>query len=167
MMKAQADAGMMSEGGRPKETGLQTNPVISPPTLSEMAIDKHLADRARKLAAIVACFTFMGSTSLAFAQDYTGWCFDIGAGGCLTEDIPIEGSRYFTCEETCTLTNPVPVRDLDAVLFDVICDFDGQWQYSERVMFLKYPPFDPNYPDSQQKLMKIDRYGTEELVRCD
>ena len=52
MMAAQREAGMMSDGGRPKETGLQTNPVISPPTLSEMAIDKNLADRARKLAAI-------------------------------------------------------------------------------------------------------------------
>jgi len=166
MMAAQRDAGLMATAGRLQEIGLERNSIIKPPTLSEMAIDKHLADRARELAAIVACFTLIGSTSLAFAQDYTGWCFDVEEGGCLSDDIRIEGRRYDTCESTCTLTNPVPVRDLNAVLFDVVCK--GDWgSLTTREIFLKYPPADTDYPDSQQKLMKIGRYGAEELVRCD
>lgn len=52
LMAAQRDAGLMSTGGRPSETGLQTNPVSAPPSLAEVGIDKNLADRARKYAAI-------------------------------------------------------------------------------------------------------------------
>jgi len=161
MMAAQRDAGLMATAGRLQEIGLERNTIIKPPTLSEMAIDKNLADRARELAAIVACFTLMGSTSLAFAQDYTGWCFKVEPGGCLEEDIRIEGRRYYTCESTCTLTNPVPVRGLDAVLFDVVCN--GDWgSRIDREIFLKYRDgFD------REKLMNIGRSGAEELVRCD
>lgn len=52
LMAAQRDAGAMSGGGRPSETGLKTNPVYAPPTLAEAGIDKNLADRARKYAAV-------------------------------------------------------------------------------------------------------------------
>jgi hypothetical protein len=53
LMAAQRDAGLMSDGGRPREkTGLEQNPVSAPITLSEAGIDKNLADRARKYAAI-------------------------------------------------------------------------------------------------------------------
>lgn len=53
LMAAQRDAGALSSGGRPSEkTGSKTDPVSAPPTLEEAGIDKHLADRARKFAAI-------------------------------------------------------------------------------------------------------------------
>lgn len=53
LMNAQRDAGALSEGGRPSEkTGSKTNPVSAAPTLAEVGIDKKLADRARKYAAI-------------------------------------------------------------------------------------------------------------------
>lgn len=53
MMAAQREANGFSAGGRPSEkTGSQTDPVSAPPTLAEAGIDKHLADRARKFAAI-------------------------------------------------------------------------------------------------------------------
>ena len=53
LMAAQRDSVGLSAGGRPSEkTGSQTDPVSAPPTLSEVGIDKHLADRARKYAAI-------------------------------------------------------------------------------------------------------------------
>lgn len=52
LMAAQRDAGMLSGGGRPSEkTGFSDNPV-SKPTLSDAGIDKNLANRARKLAAV-------------------------------------------------------------------------------------------------------------------
>lgn len=51
-MAAQRDTVMMKEVGRPaRETAAISDPV-SPPTLADAVIDKHLADRARKYAAI-------------------------------------------------------------------------------------------------------------------
>lgn len=41
-------------GGRAKKDGFRSNPAIQRPTLSEAGIDKNLADRARKLAAVPA-----------------------------------------------------------------------------------------------------------------
>jgi N6-adenosine-specific RNA methylase IME4 len=52
LMAAQSRAGLLSEGGRPKKTGSESDPVCKPITLAEAGIDKHLADRARKLAAL-------------------------------------------------------------------------------------------------------------------
>lgn len=50
MIEAQKEAVGLNQGGRPK-TGFQENPV-SLPTLAEAGIDKNLANRARKMAAI-------------------------------------------------------------------------------------------------------------------
>lgn len=53
LMAAQRDAGMMAKAGRPREIGLDENPISEKaPTLAEAGIDKNLADRARKFAAI-------------------------------------------------------------------------------------------------------------------
>ena len=52
LMQEQRESVGLSEGGRPAKTGSQSDPVNQPPTLSESGIDKHLADRARKTAAI-------------------------------------------------------------------------------------------------------------------
>jgi hypothetical protein len=52
IVKAQKVAGLMDVGGRPK-TRSKTDPVtVKPITLAEASIDKHLADDARKLAAL-------------------------------------------------------------------------------------------------------------------
>ncbi|WP_144378486.1 hypothetical protein [Mesorhizobium amorphae] len=51
LIAAQRETVGLSEGGRPAKTGSRAVPV-SLPTLAEAGIDKHLADRARKLAAI-------------------------------------------------------------------------------------------------------------------
>tara|TARA_R110000868_G_scaffold410169_1_gene697426 strand:- start:5121 stop:5438 length:318 start_codon:yes stop_codon:yes gene_type:complete len=50
-MEYQRETVGLSEGGRPKKTGSQSDPV-STPTLAAAGIDKHLADRARKMAAV-------------------------------------------------------------------------------------------------------------------
>jgi hypothetical protein len=52
LIAAQRDAVGLNEGGRPKKTGLSENPVSKSATLAEAGIDKNLADRARKLAAV-------------------------------------------------------------------------------------------------------------------
>jgi phage N-6-adenine-methyltransferase len=55
LMKAQARTVGLPKGGRPtKTTGLKNNPVSGLPTLDEAGIDKNLANRARKLAALNA-----------------------------------------------------------------------------------------------------------------
>jgi hypothetical protein len=51
LMAAQRDAGLLSEGGRPK-TGFDENPVSGSITLDEAGIDKNLAHRARTIARI-------------------------------------------------------------------------------------------------------------------
>ncbi len=52
LIAAQRDSGMLPEG-RPKN-GLNENPFSKPITLDEIGIDKNLADRARKSAAVSA-----------------------------------------------------------------------------------------------------------------
>jgi hypothetical protein len=51
VMKEQKETVGFNEGGRPK-TGLSENPVLPKPTLASQGIDKNLAHRARKLAAL-------------------------------------------------------------------------------------------------------------------
>lgn len=52
LMAAQRDTTGLSNGGRPPITGFQHNPVSRSITLAEVGIDKNLADRARKYAAV-------------------------------------------------------------------------------------------------------------------
>jgi phage N-6-adenine-methyltransferase len=52
LMAAQRDSVGLAPAGRPKEIGSNPDPIIRPPTLAEAGIDKHLADRARKYAAV-------------------------------------------------------------------------------------------------------------------
>lgn len=52
LMAAQRDAGLLANGGDAMRARVANGPEVSPPTLSEAGIDKHLADRARKYAAI-------------------------------------------------------------------------------------------------------------------
>src|SRR6516164_5084882 len=49
LMKAQKETFGLNKGGRPNKTGSSEDPVLLKPTLTEVGIDKHLADRARKL----------------------------------------------------------------------------------------------------------------------
>lgn len=49
-MAAQRDAGKMAQGKRTDLGPVATQ--VDSPTLSDAGIDKHLADRARKMAAI-------------------------------------------------------------------------------------------------------------------
>ena len=53
MLAEQKHNGQMHRGGRPRKTGSKSDPVSErPPTLEDIGVDKHLADRARKLAAV-------------------------------------------------------------------------------------------------------------------
>lgn len=64
---------------------------------------------------------------------YQGWdCKTIGSdGGALA----IKAGQFFGVESACDLTNPTPVRGMDATLFDMICSAEGE-SYSERLMIM-------------------------------
>ena len=52
LMSAQRETVGLAPAGRPKQIGLESNPIIRPPTLAEAGIDKNLAHRARAAASI-------------------------------------------------------------------------------------------------------------------
>ena len=39
--------------------------------------------------------------------------------------LEITETTYFGYEDTCELTNPVNIRDMDAILFDAVCHGEG------------------------------------------
>ncbi len=53
LIKAQKDTVGLAPAGRPStKIGFSKNPISRPPSLKESGIDKNLADRARKIAAV-------------------------------------------------------------------------------------------------------------------
>ena len=75
--------------------------------------------------------------------------------------LPFQGLTIDFCEETCTLTNPVNVRDLDATLYDMTCRADYDSPMPGRVMILSQ-----TRGDGRQQMSFIDRHQTLEIVRC-
>ena len=51
-MEAQREAGLMADGGDAMRARVTGKPEVAPITLAEAGIDKNLADRARKYAAM-------------------------------------------------------------------------------------------------------------------
>jgi hypothetical protein len=111
--------------------------------------------RKAAITAIVSVGLLAGAAN---AQDLRGWCFP--ADGCMGE-ISIGSGSYDTCEASCTLTNPVPVRDMEATLYDKVCHGDsmvgGSMTY--RIMFIKQLSY-------QIRMFEISEYSTTELERC-
>ena len=101
--------------------------------------------------------------SLAFtpltAQDLSGWC--LPADECMGVQMPIGSGTYDTCEERCTLTNPVPVRDMDATLYDEVCR--GDWMengsMTNRIMLIKQA-------SNQTRMFAIREGWITQLERC-
>jgi hypothetical protein len=102
--------------------------------------------------ALIAVLNFVAQPSSA--QE---WC--IPGDGC-TGPEPITPDGFNTCEETCSLRNPVPVRGMDATLYDVSCRGDSL-NYEYRTMI-------GHYSDEQgkQRAFMIGRFGPAELERC-
>jgi hypothetical protein len=108
-------------------------------------------------------FPLATALSLAFtpltAQDLSGWC--IPAGACMGVQMPIGSGTYDTCEERCTLTNPVPVRDMDATLYDEVCR--GDWMengtITNRIMLIKQS-------SNQTRMFAIREGWITQLERC-
>lgn len=77
------------------------------------------------------------AASQVAAQDFDGQ-YQIGACTAEISDsrMSIEGGSIRFWESACSLTNPVPVRDMgDATLFDVQCAGEGEtWSYRLLIM---------------------------------
>lgn len=84
------------------------------------------------------------------------WCIPDDCDG----PTPIGREGFSTCESYCTLSNPVLVRGLDAMLFDVSCK--GDWGGRDYRMILK------EYEDSEgtRRAAMLTSDGVENLVRC-
>ncbi|WP_205859856.1 hypothetical protein [Cochlodiniinecator piscidefendens] len=74
------------------------------------------------------------------AQDFSGQYSQGNSADCTTigetgNAIRIEDGVFYGVETECRMTLPVDVRDMDAWLFDMACDGEGQtWQ--ARAMFM-------------------------------
>ena len=111
-------------------------------------------------AAVAVFFGFALLSGPANAQDLRGWCYP--ADACMGAPIPIGSGTYETCEETCTLTNPVAVRDMEATLYDEVCN--ASWleigeTITNRIMFIKQT-------SDRTRMFEVRKSWIGELERC-
>ncbi len=106
---------------------------------------------------VIAGFIGVGLLSgSASAQSLKGWCYPVD--GCMGEQIPIGSGTYGKCDSSCTLTNPVPIRDMEATLYDEVCG--GDWgSMTNRIMFVKHS-------HDQIRMFAINEYQVTELEIC-
>lgn len=88
------------------------------------------------LAALLAAGPALAYDGLYVPEGATDWdCQSVGQmGGALA----VQDDKLFGVENTCALTNPVPVRGMDATLFDAECSGEGMTS-SERVLLMSSP----------------------------
>lgn len=108
-----------------------------------------------------AGLTLPFSGASAQPHSLSGYCLDMREGGCMPRFLPFHGLSIDFCEESCTMTNPVSVRDLDAVLYDMECIADYDTPLSGRVMVLSQTSW-----SGHQRLSFIDERETLEIVPC-
>ena len=104
---------------------------------------------------IVAAGSIFFVTTTAYADD---WC--LPANECTGEPSPIQNNQYDTCEETCRMRDPVPVRGLEAKLYDVKCEGDSS-SSEFRMMLGEYTDFHGN-----RLAYLVTPDGAEQLERC-
>ena len=111
------------------------------------------------LATTFIASTCLANTGLSVAGEFDGWCFP--ATACTGEAMPIRDSSFETCEETCTMRDPVVVNGMDAVLYRVTCEGDWGSPEPRRMFFIRLDPI-----DGKQRALAVSQAGVEELIRC-
>ena len=98
-----------------------------------------------------------------FPNFLDGLCLDNVEEGCMPRFLPLKGHNISYCEASCDLINPVKMRGMDGVLYDLSCRADvGVGEYPDRVMLLKQNP-----KDGKGSLMLwIDSADIFKIVRC-
>jgi hypothetical protein len=101
------------------------------------------------------------SITTAQAQSLSGLCLDNREPGCMPRFIPFKGLTIDFCEETCALQNPVKVKGLEAVLYDMVCQADFPTKIGGRVMLLEQKS-----GQDQSSLLFIDKREVRKIVAC-
>lgn len=93
---------------------------------------------------LIFLIVLIASASSVRANDFEGLCIFNPEPGCVEERTPILNNTFDFCEQSCTLSNPVNVRNmLDGVLYDVFCFSDTplyEDNMDERVLVLSRFP---------------------------
>lgn len=124
-----------------------------------MQIQKRSNRTPRGFATAFVIAAIAGS-SPSWSQGLTGLCVDNGSAGCQDRFIPFHGLSIDFCEETCTLTNPVDVRDMNGTLFDMTCSADYPSPYEGRTMLLQQSD------NGRTRLLMINNRQILQIVRC-
>ena len=98
--------------------------------------------------------------TFAYGQNFNGLCIDNVEVGCMDRYLPFDVRSVNFCEATCTLTNPINVRDLTATLFDFECLSDNG-NTKSRVMVLDQIDY-----DGKILTLMIDKNQTRQIVQC-
>ena len=100
----------------------------------------------------------LNTQNQANAGEFDGYCFP--ATACESQPSKITNNMYDTCESTCTMMNPVPVRGMDAIIYDVVCK--GDWgEKKQRQIFARIDG--PNIP---LKAISLQTDGVSNLYKC-
>ena len=90
---------------------------------------------------LIATFVYTFFVSSALAQSfYVGdWAYP--GGSCVFDHsasgvIRLSETTFWGTETKCDLTNPVEIRDMDGILFDLMCLGEGM-EYTERMLLLQ------------------------------
>ena len=115
----------------------------------------------RHIVRLAVVIGLLVSVNAAVAGEFDGWCFPadrcVGNG----EPLPVHSSEWGGggCEQICSPTKPTPVRGMKALLYDVICEGEGEtWTY--RALILKYEK------DQEERAQYVDQFRITELIRC-
>lgn len=119
--------------------------------------------RTYSAQALTLCAAAMMFTSQAHSQvqNLSGYCLDMKEEGCMPRFIPFSGMSIDFCEESCSLGNATPVRDLDAVLYDKSCIADWGRPDLERVLIIQQTDY-----SGRSNISWVDKYQTLDIVRC-
>ncbi|MGB7318617.1 MAG: hypothetical protein WBC85_11690 [Planktotalea sp.] len=74
-----------------------------------------------------------GYDGLYHPEGQRGWLCDVPSLGQDGGALAIREGKLFGVENTCEMSNPVSVRDMDAVLYDLECSSEGEIT-NERVL---------------------------------
>jgi hypothetical protein len=151
-------------GGRP--TGFFFISARASETTYDVCHGCERVNTVNKTATMMAFAFLLFAASLdtrAWGQDFEGWCYpDSGEFGF---HLPIEPGKENArpAEAGCTMTSPVPIRGMSAILYDTKCNFDGA----------KYPPYREMLVRTQDGALLLSGdspdglVGVVRLVRCD
>ncbi len=125
-----------------------------------------MADKVNPMHAILMTLTFIFIlTTAGQAQDFTGWCIDMGEPGCQDQYIPFYENKIDWCEQSCSLTNRVKVTNMTATLYDYTCKSDYGGTAKDRAIIVTQTVFDDTGTETDKHSL-ITSYETLPIVQC-